>query len=700
MQLARFRELAGELDRIGAGFCFVNDSPDDTALAATLGRASDTLRSQGIPVEVVTNDRNMGFVESTNRGLAMALARGTDALLLNSDALPHAGCLEEIAAVGALDDKIGFVGPRSNDATLATIPWQRALHVPGYDGGYRDGGYRDGGKRGGGPDGEAGEAAWAEALAAYTAPLERFTYVPVATGFCLLVRCEVLRTAGLLDTVYSPGYNEENDLMMRANRLGFRVALANHAYCEHRGSHSFGATRNRLERDHSMILDARYPEYRAAVDEHFRSPQYRAEQLLGTVTSFSRYRSSVLVDLRLLARSYNGTFELATRVLRHITASPAWRDRYQIVVAADRRAIEFHGLSDCLSGIDIHQSLEDVPEPCTVALRLTQYYNWDDMLSLARMAPLHVVYHLDTIAADCYYIRYQSPKTHQLWKAAARMSDAMLFFTGYDREKFQARYGSHEDRLDAIAMPSLRLADYVPEARPAPPAVPPYALVIGNSYAHKMVNPTVDVLHRHFPDLQVKALGYTGTPPRGVIPVRSGDLPEGDIDALYTGAAATVFPSSFEGFGLPILRTLAYGKPIICRSSPLLDELIAKSGDSGIMRFTTEDDLVAAVGELLSSPPVDPGAIWSAHDQSHSWDSCVSQMLAAIDQLIPTITWDKVASRQEEIDMIRSYLAAREAGGSQGLPAALRHPRLRNIAKRVPGSRGAARWLRDAIGQP
>lgn len=45
--------------------------------------------------------------------------------------------------------------------------------------------------------------------------------------------------------------------------------------------------------------------------------------------------------------------------------------------------------------------------------------------------------------------------------------------------------------------------------------------------------------------------------------IRLGALPDREIHALYSGAAAFVYPSLFEGFGLPILEAMASGCPVV-----------------------------------------------------------------------------------------------------------------------------------------
>jgi glycosyltransferase involved in cell wall biosynthesis len=59
---------------------------------------------------------------------------------------------------------------------------------------------------------------------------------------------------------------------------------------------------------------------------------------------------------------------------------------------------------------------------------------------------------------------------------------------------------------------------------------------------------------------------------------------------LYRGAAALVFPSRFEGFGLPVLEALACGTPVVAADEPALREV---AGDAAI--YAQDGDFGAAV---------------------------------------------------------------------------------------------------------
>jgi glycosyltransferase involved in cell wall biosynthesis len=55
--------------------------------------------------------------------------------------------------------------------------------------------------------------------------------------------------------------------------------------------------------------------------------------------------------------------------------------------------------------------------------------------------------------------------------------------------------------------------------------------------------------------------------------LRLGRIPRAELDAVLAAAEALVFPSAFEGFGLPVLEAMAAGVPVLCSDLPVLREL-------------------------------------------------------------------------------------------------------------------------------
>ena len=73
-------------------------------------------------LKYVRQSQNLGFVANCNSGIAAELPGENDVLLLNSDTLLTSGAIEEMAQVLHLHEKHGCVTPRSNNATVYSVP--------------------------------------------------------------------------------------------------------------------------------------------------------------------------------------------------------------------------------------------------------------------------------------------------------------------------------------------------------------------------------------------------------------------------------------------------------------------------------------------------------------------------------------------------------------------------------------------------
>jgi glycosyltransferase involved in cell wall biosynthesis len=76
------------------------------------------------------------------------------------------------------------------------------------------------------------------------------------------------------------------------------------------------------------------------------------------------------------------------------------------------------------------------------------------------------------------------------------------------------------------------------------------------------------------------------------------DVAEADLPALYTGAEAFVFPSLYEGFGLPALEAMACGTPVLCCATSSLPEVV---GDAALRVAPTAGALAVGLAQLLDN---------------------------------------------------------------------------------------------------
>ncbi len=109
--------------------------------------------------------------------------------------------------------------------------------------------------------------------------------------------------------------------------------------------------------------------------------------------------------------------------------------------------------------------------------------------------------------------------------------------------------------------------------------------------------------------------------------VRVGGVSDDDLARLYGGATGLVFPSFYEGFGLPIIEAAASGAPVITSRGGAMEEVAPT--DAMLIDPAQTDELAAAMLRALRSQP-------SAAEREHgalatrrfSWDAAAASYAA------------------------------------------------------------------------
>lgn len=533
---------------------------DDATSDGNVREECEQIENSLPQLRYVRSDVNRGFVRTCNWGCEYVREPETDLLLLNSATEVTAGFLEELQAVLYLHERHGIVSPRSNNGTFFSIPpKQGCFDAPGS---YQ---------------------IWLQIKHL----LPRYQVMPTVGGFCMLIKAEILKRFGLFDEAYAPRDNEVDDFVCRINRYGYSALAANWAYVFRHESSSFESpTANSGELDSGM-LQLRYPEYERKLADYERihpNPLERFAALYGP------HRPRILYDLFHLTAAHTGTSDFGLNLLREVARIV--EDEFDLFVGMYEPerffANELAGYRTFEDQLDSHMVFDLIFKPCQIP-------SWTEFSRMDRLSPRIAYTMLDIIGVRCDYLN--SPGRQVLLQKAAELSDCVFTVSEFSRSDFAAFYGVNIPMRKiylgtnfGMTGGEFRRGDYV--------------LLVGNEFVHKGIHDAIEHLEAGLPVIVLG--GAEKSAPADVRWLASGKLSRQRMRELFANARVLVYPSHYEGFGLPIVDALALGKPVVVLDNAINRELASALADSNLYRISSMKDLRPLVTKLLEMEPARP----------------------------------------------------------------------------------------------
>lgn len=178
-------------------------------------------------IRAIYNLKNEGFPKGCNQGIA--IAQGTEILLLNNDTIVTEHWLEDLREALYSDPKIGAVGPVSNNVSnCQSIPveYRNLVGIAGFSAKNRE------------------------------KNRYKIEEKQRLIGFCFLIKSDVAKKVGVLEESFSPGNCEDDDYSLRILEAGYRLFLCKGVFIHHFGGASFqrdNAFENLLKRNHKVF---------------------------------------------------------------------------------------------------------------------------------------------------------------------------------------------------------------------------------------------------------------------------------------------------------------------------------------------------------------------------------------------------------------------------------------------------------------
>lgn len=230
-----------------------------------------------------------------------------------------------------------------------------------------------------------------------------------------------------------------------------------------------------------------------------------------------------------------------------------------------------------------------------------------------------------------------------LYPLSARRCGAVVAISEFAKSEIVRFLGAPPDKVTV----TLLAADpqFGLPAGPPPAEVrgAPYLLCVAHTYPHKNVAMLVRAFNRlagEIPHrLALAGLPRLGEPevaaalresPPGRV-VRFSSLPQPELIALYQGADWFVFPSLYEGFGLPVLEAMSAGTPVLATREAAIPEI----GGDTVLYADGRDEaaFAAALRAALALPPAERAPLAAAaraRAAGFTWDASAARLASVL----------------------------------------------------------------------
>ncbi len=235
-----------------------------------------------------------------------------------------------------------------------------------------------------------------------------------------------------------------------------------------------------------------------------------------------------------------------------------------------------------------------------------------------------------------------------LWKRSAQWASHIITISEYSKQEIAQHFGIDAQKISAIPLGVdarwfRPLEDEIMRGVLKRYDLPQhYFLVVGTLQPRKNIARVIEA-YRSLPkavrnEVPLVVVGRAGWRCEEVVEMltssSSGNslrwlkhLPDDDLLAVLKGATALIFPSLYEGFGLPVVEAFAAGTPVITSNTTSLPEV---AGDAAMLINPLDvSEIAAAMQLILEQPELADSYKRKGQERalSYSWDRTASMTL-------------------------------------------------------------------------
>ncbi len=310
----------------------------------------------------------------------------------------------------------------------------------------------------------------------------------------------------------------------------------------------------------------------------------------------------VAFDAHVIGENESGNETYAVNLLRALLENPTG-DTYQVLTPYPDRLRAILPLPPSAEIVRVRPATSVLRVPFGMPAAVRRHHS--DVLHVSYVAPPVVACPTVVTVHDLSYLAYPrslSPRARFILTAlvplSVRRAARVIAVSAFTRQDLVTRYGIAEEKISVIyeaAGPAFRVLDGAGRRRLPVGVTEPFVLAVGNLEPRKNLVRLVEAFATIAREPVItaklvvvgKAKGEEGALERLVEQHRLGDrvvftgvVGEDELVLLYNRAALFIYPSLYEGFGLPPLEAMACGCPVVASNVTAMPEVL---GDAALL---------------------------------------------------------------------------------------------------------------------
>lgn len=457
--------------------------------------------------------------------------------------------------------------------------------------------------------------------------------IPFPDWRCMILDSALVSRFGSFDESYATVEDAVIEFGLRVNDAGFTSLYSNDAWVI--GSNTIGEN-----------VPSPYIEMISSLGlENLCKSLYLDSFIPFAATSDER-TPKILFDFHDMPPFHCGTTEYEIALLKYF--KKLYAQKYQITIRCNEAAVEFHGL---------HTYFDDIIYPdddaglFDLGFVATQPINFEKQVFLNEHC-LRIVYTmLDCILLRTNYLVAEHDDVEDVARCGLRNCDGIVAISNFSQSDYKDFFSSDPIIQRKPSKVVYIATDFGNETLPDKTDNIPFAsyvLVVGNTYKHKALKNTLDAVANTDINYIFVGLPENIGLPSNVVSFPHAVLSEAFLISLYAGCRCAVFPSQYEGFGLPITIAFKHGKKVIVSNNDLNHEIQDHFSDfeKDVYFFSSFDEIPSLIKECMQDEVC-------AGKFTGSWRSAIIEVEEFISGLLEVpLDWRFIDERQWQYRMI------------------------------------------------